>query len=445
MDEKEVNITDAGNSEGTSKKLRFKTKYARIGFVSFVVIASSIVFYFCLFENRTLFGFLRSILSFVKPFIAGAAFAYLMKPLCRVFEGWTGQWFKKVKSKSFQRALIQNVSIFFTIVIFAASLYILFSAILPQVIASIKSLIESFPETYEKIMTWLKDISEGTPFEDAIRDFDENSYSKLEEWMSSLNLEPARIVTEVTDGLKGLLGFLKNVLVGSVACVYILSQRRRLAAQGKMVIYSIFKEKHADNIMGELQYVDKMFSGFIFGKIIDSLIIGLLTFAVISIVKIPYPVLISVIVCVTNIIPFFGPWIGAIPAALIILMTDPIKCLYFCIIIIIIQQLDGNIIGPKILGNTTGLSSFWVLFSIILFGGMFGFVGMIIAVPLFAVIYDITRKAVKAGLKKRNKESMYAVYEADLAREEARKRKERRERKKRIRKHFFSQNDNKEE
>ena len=170
--------------------------------------------------------------------------------------------------------------------------------------------------------------------------------------------------------------------------------------------------------MDEIKYIDKMFSGFINGKIVDSIIIGILTFIVLSIFRMPYALLISVIVGITNIIPYFGPFMGAIPSALIILMIDPIKGFWFIVIIIIIQQLDGNVIGPKILGESTGISSFWVLFSILLFGGLFGFVGMVIGVPLFAVIYDIARRGIRYGLIKNKKGDMYLEYERDQEEEE---------------------------
>ena len=210
-----------------------------------------------------------------------------------------------------------------------------------------------------------------------------------------------------------MLILLKDLLIGGVSCIYILHERKKFATQGKMIIYSVFKRDTADKVMEEINYTDKMFSGFINGKIIDSIIIGILCFIITSICKIPYALLISVFVGVTNIIPFFGPFIGAIPSALIILMISPLKCLYFIIIIIALQQFDGNILGPKILGNSTGLSSFWVLFSITFFGGIWGFAGMILGVPLFAVFYDIVRKAVKKGLKKRNRMDMYEEYRED--------------------------------
>ena len=180
-----------------------------------------------------------------------------------------------------------------------------------------------------------------------------------------------------------------------------------------MIVYSTFKEKWADKIMDEFVYIDKTFGGFINGKIVDSIIIGILTFIVLSIFKMPYTLLVSVIVGVTNVIPYFGPFIGAIPSALIILMIDPIKGLQFIIIIIIIQQLDGNVIGPKILGDSTGVSSFWVLFAILLFGGLFGFMGMLLGVPLFAVIYDIIRRLIRHGLYKNKKEEIYLEYEKE--------------------------------
>lgn len=227
-----------------------------------------------------------------------------------------------------------------------------------------------------------------------------------------------KVISGVTVGVKGVLAFLKNLLIGLVACVYILAQRKKLAAQGKMIIYSVFKKKWADRIMEEICYVDKMFSGFINGKIIDSIIIGIITFIVTTIFKIPYAMLISVIVGVTNVIPFFGPWIGAVPCALIAFMVSPVKCLYFIIMIIAIQQFDGNILGPKILGNTTGLSSFWVLFSIIFFGGLFGFAGMLVGVPLFAVIYDLIERGVKRGLKNKGKYELYEQYDIEQHEEE---------------------------
>ena len=211
-------------------------------------------------------------------------------------------------------------------------------------------------------------------------------------------------------GVLNVVVVLKNLIIGIIVAVYMLASRKRFVQQGKLVLYSIFKPRWAELIKEEAKYADKMFGGFINGKILDSAIIGVLCYIACLIFKFPSALLVSVIIGVTNVIPFFGPFIGAIPATLLILIQNPIKALWFVLFVLVLQQVDGNIIGPKILGNTTGLSSFWVLFAILLFGGLWGFVGMIIGVPLFAVIYDIIKKLVIHGLKRNEELEMVNTY-----------------------------------
>lgn len=418
---------DTGKTTVNNGKRRFsmKNEYAKIGLMLFIVIAGSILFYFSFFKDHTLFGFFKSIWSCLMPFTVGAVLAYLLKPICAMFEKWTAKWFSNMKNRNGAKKLSQNLSVFFTIVIFLAFMYIIFAAVIPQVIDSIKVLVEAIPDAYSNVMDWLVGISKDTIFEDTVTQFGDDTLKNVQKIVTQLfgdgtsdGMITDKVISGVTVGVKGVLAFLKNLLIGLVACVYILAQRKKLAAQGKMIIYSVFKKKWADRIMEEICYVDEMFSGFINGKIIDSIIIGIITFIVTSIFKIPYAMLISVIVGVTNVIPFFGPWIGAVPCALIVLMVSPVKCLYFIIMIIAIQQFDGNILGPKILGNTTGLSSFWVLFSIIFFGGLFGFAGMLVGVPLFAVIYDLVERGVKRGLKNKGKYELYEQYDIEQHEEE---------------------------
>ena len=209
------------------------------------------------------------------------------------------------------------------------------------------------------------------------------------------------VITGVYTGVVNIVNLVKNTLIGIIVMLYLLNIKDTLTAQSKKIIYSLFPLPAANEIIEKWRYIHKVFGGFIIGKLVDSLIIGILTFVWLSIIKMPYTVLISVIVGVTNIIPFFGPFIGAIPSALLVLLVSPKKCLWFLLSILVIQQLDGNIIGPKILGNSTGISSFWVLFSILFFGGVLGPVGMIIGVPTFAVIYRLTAEWVNKRLKKK--------------------------------------------
>ena len=218
------------------------------------------------------------------------------------------------------------------------------------------------------------------------------------------------IVSGAAIGVLNVVMVAKNLVIGIIVAVYMLASRKRFVQQGKLVLYSIFKPRWAELIKEEAKYADKMFGGFINGKIMDSAIIGVLCYIGCLIFKFPSALLVSVIIGVTNIIPFFGPFIGAIPATLLILIQNPIKALWFVLFVLVLQQLDGNVIGPKILGNTTGLSSFWVLFAILLFGGLWGFVGMIVGVPLFAVIYRFSKEILENLLKKKNMPENTSAY-----------------------------------
>ena len=229
---------------------------------------------------------------------------------------------------------------------------------------------------------------------------------QLENWLTTYLVPNAsKLISGLSSGLLSVVNVLKNLLIGLIVMVYLLNIKETLTGQGKKIIYSILNLKNANRLIGQIRFVHKVFGGFITGKLLDSLIIGILCFIVMSVmdavIGMPYVLLISVIVGVTNVIPFFGPFIGAIPSGFLILLVSPIKCLYFLIFIFILQQFDGNILGPKILGDSTGLPSFWVLFSILLFGGLYGFVGMIIAVPVFAVVYSGVSSLVNRSLEKK--------------------------------------------
>jgi len=210
-----------------------------------------------------------------------------------------------------------------------------------------------------------------------------------------------------------ILLFLYNLLIGLIVACYLLASRKKFARQSVMIVRSVLKPKWAELFLNEVAFIDRMFGGFIDGKILDSAIIGVLCYIGCSIFNFPNALLISAFVGITNVIPYFGPFIGAIPSILLILIEDPVKAIWFAIFILALQQLDGNIIGPAILGDRTGLSSFWVLFSIILFGELWGIAGMIVCVPLFAVIYDIIKKLVRRGLYKKDQIQIWEQYKAD--------------------------------
>ena len=316
---------------GTSGRKRFKlpNKYLTIGLVAFIVVAACILFYYLFFEDKSLFGFFKVSIQSVRAFIIGAVLAYLLKPICAIFENWLGKAFAKLKNRKRAKNLQINIAIGCTAILFVALVYVLFAAIIPEVIDSVMTISENVPGWLQNISDWLTKLAKNNANMQAqIKDFFTNFSDKVVEFLNEFLINGGKtevVISGVTNSLKSILVLLKDILVGGVSCIYILHERKKFAVQGKMLVYSIFKGKWADKVMEEIKYTDKMFSGFINGKIIDSIIIGILCFIVTSLCRIPYALLISVFVGITNIIPFFGPFIGAIPSALIVLMISPIK------------------------------------------------------------------------------------------------------------------------
>ena len=286
--------------------------------------------------------------------------------------------------------------------------------IVPQLVTSVTTLYYTARNNIRDFVDWASE-QEIIASNEQLLDFIETSYDKLQAnldtWVKETVLPSMQsILSGAAVGVMSFVAFLKNLVIGLIVSVYLLASRKKFGQQGKLILYSLVKPRWADLFLEEICYADKMFGGFINGKILDSAIIGVLCYIACLIFKFPSALLVSVIIGVTNVIPFFGPFIGAIPATLLILIQNPIKALWFVLFVLVLQQVDGNIIGPKILGNTTGLSSFWVLFAILLFGGLWGFVGMIIGVPLFAVIYDVIKKLVIHGLKRNEELEMVTTY-----------------------------------
>lgn len=383
-----------------------KKNYIYWMFAIFGAIALNVALFFLIFRFKEFGGVIGKIMAILKPMIYGAAIAYLLKPVCNTYEHKLNEHLPS-KLKKMSKALAITGSMLTMCII----VYLLLIIIIPQVVNSVTSLINTLPDKLNYAASWLEEtLKEDT----VVANYITENYIMLKdtaiEWISNELIPNMQNIQNILAGVGiqiwNSVMFLKNLLIGLIIAVYLLASRKKFAVQGKMVLYSIVKTKWADKILTELKYADNTFVGFINGKILDSAIIGVICYVCCLIFKFPNAMLVSVIVGVTNIIPFFGPFIGAIPSALLIFIESPLKALWFLIFIVVLQQVDGNIIGPKILGNSTGLSSFWVLFSILVFGGLWGFVGMVIGVPLFAVIYDIAKKLVFCGLKRNGKEDM---------------------------------------
>lgn len=386
-------------------------RYLKIGITGAAILASGILCAFVLFKMPVIISVLKGITEILKPFLYGVVFAYLLAPLCNKIEEKLFQIFPKAKTKA--RRFICFIAIVISLCVAIAVIWLIIMMIIPQVWDSVMKIIQMVPQKLIVVNNWIEHMLENQPELQAyFEEFSSQAESNID---SLLNVDTIQKVQSIINSLSvqlfGVLGVVKNIFLGLLISAYLLGSRKLFGAQAGLILHGVFSDKWAKIIEEEIRYTDKMFNGFLVGKIIDSAIIGLLCFAGTSIMGFEAPAFISVIIGITNIIPFFGPFIGAIPCGLLLLLENPMHCLDFIIFIFVLQQLDGNVIGPKILGNTTGVSSFWVLFAILLFGGMWGVVGMVIGVPLFAVIYDIIRKLVYRGLRKHKRESMITDYE----------------------------------
>ena len=375
----------------------------------FGAISLSIIFFFLIYRFDGFGDAISTLTGILMPFIYGAVIAYLLKPVCNTIEAFLRRFIpEKVKG------LINALSVTFTILFGLLLIYALCMMIIPQLITSVTTLYHTAQANITKFMYWANHL-EFIEKNEQIMELLNSAYAalntNLDTWIKNTLLPSMQnILSGAALGVLNVVVVLKNLIIGIIVAVYMLASRKRFVQQGKMVLYSVVKPRWASLITEEVKYADRMFGGFINGKTLDSAIIGLLCYIGCLIFKFPSALLVSVIIGVTNVIPFFGPFIGAIPATLLILIQNPIKALWFVLFVLVLQQVDGNIIGPKILGNTTGLSSFWVLFAILLFGGLWGFAGMIVGVPLFAVIYDVIKKLVIHGLQRNQELTLLNSY-----------------------------------
>ncbi len=391
----------------------YKRRYLFLMLSIFGAISLSIVVFFALYRMQGIGDALDNLTGILAPFGYGGVMAYLMRPMCNFYQETLEKLFRK-KGKRLAPALAVALSLISGLLI----VYALIIMIAPNLYVSIRTLWESLPEKVGSLYDWgMATFGDHRELLTVANDMYETVYKALDNWAET-TLTPyvsniISIVSGVGTGVYKVLIFLYNMLIGLIVAVYLLGSRKKLARQSVLIVRSALKPRWADLVLEEVAFIDRMFGGFIDGKILDSAIIGLICYVGCVVFRFPNALLISAIVGITNVIPFFGPFIGAVPATLLILIEDPIKALWFVLFVFLLQQLDGNVIGPKILGDRTGLSSFWVLFTIVLFGGLWGIFGMVVGVPLFAVIYDTVKKLVRRGLIKQNQVELWEQYKAD--------------------------------
>lgn len=395
------------------KERKFR-EYLGAGITAVLVIVACIAVAFIFLKWDSVRLGLKAINRILAPITYGAVLAYLLTPVYNRVTKAINLFFRtSIKEKRKRETLAKFSATVVSLVLLFLIVIGLIWMIIPQIVNSITGIINTLPSNAEKLSVWIQTTFANNPeVEQTVLTLYNQGVDKLIAW-SSTDLVPniEKVITGVFTGVMSVVTVLMNVLIGVIVMVYLLNIKDRLCAQAKKMIYGFAPLPLANEIVEKCRFVHQVFGGFIIGKIVDSLIIGILCFICLSVMKMPYVLLISVIIGFTNVIPFFGPFIGAVPCALLILLVSPIQCLYFLVFIFLLQQFDGNILGPKILGDTTGLSSFWVLFSILLFGGLLGFAGMIIGVPTFAVIYRLVSERVTALLKKKDLNTETAAYQ----------------------------------
>ena len=406
--------------------------YIAAGVTAFAVIAAALLLFFAIYHISAIKALLDTLGYILRPIFYGLVLAFLLLPIQRGIYEFLREWMKGVWVNAPRKdPALRFLSILLSLAFAVLVVYILLAMVLPQVYASVVGLVNAFPGYIDSVQSWLTNFFQDNPdVQETVLPYYEKAADSLEkrftengllsnfqsadatvDWLQrELFPRLSGVFTSVYAGLWAVLMLLKDLLIAVIVSVYVLVRKDKFAAQSKKITYSLFPTRVADLLVEECRSAYRILSGFINGKLLDSLIIGIIALVCCNLLKFPYPMLLAVIIGVTNVIPFFGPFIGAIPCALLILLVSPLQCLYFCIFVLILQQFDGNILGPKILGDSTGLDSFWVLFSILLFGGLFGFGGMVLGVPVFAMFYSVVSRLVRCGLRRKTLPEDTAAY-----------------------------------
>ncbi len=376
-------------------------EYIKWGLTAFFVVLGGIISYYIIFHLDNLTERITKLFVILMPIIDGIILGYLMTPIVNAIErSIVKPIFKKlnINHKKSQR---RTISIVITLFLVISALYSFFSVVIPQIGNSINTIIDQFPSYVDTLTVWISQVLEDNPvIEKQVTDLVNTYFSDIEVFINSkLMPQLNSLIMTISMSVVSILKEFWNLIIGFIISVYILSSKEIFAAQAKKIAYAFLSTETANRLISNVRFANKTFGGFFVGKIMDSIIIGLICFIGTSLLGTPFCVLISVIIGVTNIIPFFGPFLGAIPSILLILFINPLQAFYFLIFVIILQQVDGNIIGPKILGSSTGLSSFWVIFAITLFGGIWGIFGMIVGVPIFAVLFAFMKSLIELKLE----------------------------------------------
>lgn len=398
-----------GGRADRMKKWNLNNKYIAWGITAFLVLSAVLGVYYLMFHGSKLLTNIGHVFYILMPVMFGLILAYLLSPVMdyfevRIFTPLCNKlpW-KATKKRS---GLIRIWCILITLVLFFFCIYELISMLISQIVPSVLAIANNYDVYLDNITAWLNKTLENNPMlrENAMKILD-NYSNEINSWINTTVLtKTSDLVKVVSVSVWSSLKVLWNLIIGIIISVYVMSNKEKFSGQFKKIIYAFYDTNTANIIINNVKFTHRTFGGFIGGKVLDSIIIGLICFIGMTILQFPFPALISVIIGVTNFIPFFGPFLGAIPSLFLIFIVDPLhplNCVFFALFVLALQQFDGNILGPFILGDSTGLSSFWVIFAITFFGGVWKIPGMIVGVPLFAVIYAAIKSIVDTKLKKK--------------------------------------------
>ncbi len=391
-------------------------KYVAWGLTALLTVCGILVIYDTFFSTGTLIRFAKQLLEIAMPILYGVFIAFLLAPLVNKLEdNFLKPLFRRyVKTEVFKNKGIRALSIFIALLFTCFCVYLFFKILIPQLVESARVLVNNAENYYETVYIWVMHLLEYNPvLERWALDLMDGYFGDLQSWITRVIPQAQQILVIVTDGIWSVVTFAMNMVVGIIVSVYLLFTKEGCLASARRAICAICKEDTTSLVLKCAERVNFIFGGFVRGKLLDSLIIGLICYVGTSLLNMPYAPLVSLIVGVTNVIPFFGPFLGAIPSAFLILLVSPIKCLYFILFVFALQQFDGNILGPKILGDSTGISSFWVIVAILVGGGFFGVAGMFFGVPVFACCYAAFQSYVEYRLKKKGKSVALEDYTKD--------------------------------
>ncbi len=385
--------------------MKEKNKYLQLGIMIFGILAGAILLFFVVFYLGDIAKFIKKVIKILTPVNIGIALAYLINPIVDFLDGWLCDLLTHTKLQlKTRKKLAKGLSIGLALTTLIALIVALLYTVIPEVGESLMTLVTNIQNYGNTFYEYVSNLFQGNKeLQAEVQDILNNSIESFIGWVKNDLLgEVNKLMSTLTNGIYGVFKLLINIILGLCVAVYLLVSKQRFIGGMKKLLYAYFKKETVNVVLAVGREADSIFGGFISGKLLDSLIIGVLCFIGCSIMKMPYLALISVVIGITNIVPIFGPWVGAVPCSILVLIVDPGKALIFVIFIIALQQFDGNILGPNILGDSTGLSAFWVVVAITLGGGLFNVPGMILGVPTFAVIYFLVKTFVEYKLKEQN-------------------------------------------